>query len=305
MTTRTATAAVTCPGCGRDDKTEPLYGETWCRRCGGYTCNLGPPAPTNTGLEDLARLRALTESPPEEKPRRPRGRLRKAKAPIEAHVEAHVEAPVPAPVEPPPWDEPDEVAVTGLGVAYDPALERASKLRRLVYSLLAPNGSAAKRWDALLLFAPNDAQVLALARDCLKPDGPDSPNEGRSTEQEPVAYCWRASPPQIWLGVDDWSTLPDLHGGALAALCRRLFAQGGKTLTQPDTPKPAPKAPPVYGWSITYSRNDGKPDEDCHYVGTEKVARKKALLRPHAREVLRCEPMTEEQYVRVFGRGRM
>lgn len=68
--------------------------------------------------------------------------------------------------------------------------------------------------------------------------------------------------------------------------------------------KPGPYPPPdVYGYDLVVSLNTGG-EERCHYAGTEKAARKKALMRPHAKEVISAEPLTEEQYVRAYGRAR-
>ena len=70
MTTKTV--SVTCPGCNRDDKTEPLSGETWCRRCGGYTSNLAPVTKPATVVAPVVEAPVV-----EPKPKR----SRKAKAP--------------------------------------------------------------------------------------------------------------------------------------------------------------------------------------------------------------------------------
>lgn len=64
---------------------------------------------------------------------------------------------------------------------------------------------------------------------------------------------------------------------------------------------PPPKA---YGFDLVVSRNGGLPDERCHYAGTEAACRKKAMLRHNASAVLSCEPLTEEQYLRAYGRAR-
>lgn len=60
----------------------------------------------------------------------------------------------------------------------------------------------------------------------------------------------------------------------------------------------------VYGFDITYVTVDGR-ELTCHYVtDSEQTARRKAMLRTHAREVTNLRPLTEAQYVKAFGRGR-
>lgn len=59
-----------------------------------------------------------------------------------------------------------------------------------------------------------------------------------------------------------------------------------------------------YGWSITYSTDDGR-EERCHYTGTEVKACRRTLARPGAKNVISCEPLTEQQYTVSFGRGGM
>jgi Lar family restriction alleviation protein len=60
----------------------------------------------------------------------------------------------------------------------------------------------------------------------------------------------------------------------------------------------------VYGWSITYTTNRGD-ERDCHFVGTEAVARKKAALKTGFEAVVKADPLTERQYVAAYGKGRM
>lgn len=61
----------------------------------------------------------------------------------------------------------------------------------------------------------------------------------------------------------------------------------------------------VYGHEVTYRTHQG--DElKVHFVGGEANARRKAMLKTHAREVIAVDPMTETTYVKAFGRpGRM
>lgn len=61
----------------------------------------------------------------------------------------------------------------------------------------------------------------------------------------------------------------------------------------------------IYGYDVTYVTHDGL-TLDCHYVGSEKDARRKTLLRSKARAITRIRPMSKREYERAFGyRGRM
>lgn len=63
--------------------------------------------------------------------------------------------------------------------------------------------------------------------------------------------------------------------------------------------------PKFYAWDVTYTRNNFEGDVTVTIVAkTEAQARKKALLRPNARDVVRVEGMTEEQYRRTHGSRR-
>lgn len=68
-------------------------------------------------------------------------------------------------------------------------------------------------------------------------------------------------------------------------------------------PKPATDEKP-YGWDITYTTNDGQ-ELRCHYTGTETKARRRAMQRPKAKHVIKCEPLSEKDYAATFGRGGM
>lgn len=60
-----------------------------------------------------------------------------------------------------------------------------------------------------------------------------------------------------------------------------------------------------YGFDITYVTTAGEV-KDCHYVtSSEATARRKTLLRAHAKEVTYLRPLSEDAYVKAFGRGRM
>lgn len=66
------------------------------------------------------------------------------------------------------------------------------------------------------------------------------------------------------------------------------------------------RPPEFYGYEITYSTNTrGHEQRTCHYVGTEAACKKKALLRPNAKSVVKVQGFTEKQYVSAFGHGRM
>lgn len=71
-------------------------------------------------------------------------------------------------------------------------------------------------------------------------------------------------------------------------------------LHPPAKPKPGPD---FYGWEITYKTHDNQL-LICRYVGTEKQARKKAMLRSKAMTIVECVGITEEQWVRAYGRGK-
>jgi hypothetical protein len=61
----------------------------------------------------------------------------------------------------------------------------------------------------------------------------------------------------------------------------------------------------VYGFDITYVTSDGR-ELGCHYVtASERTARRKTMLRSLAREVTRVRALTEKEYVKTYGRGRM
>jgi ParB/RepB/Spo0J family partition protein len=66
--------------------------------------------------------------------------------------------------------------------------------------------------------------------------------------------------------------------------------------------KPAPAK--FYGWDVTY-RTYKHETLTCHYVGSEKTARRKAMLRTGAAEIVSVAGLTEEQWVRAYGKGRM
>lgn len=75
----------------------------------------------------------------------------------------------------------------------------------------------------------------------------------------------------------------------------------------PPPPPKAPAPPKHYAWDVIYTRND-RPADDPEVVTlvarSEAEARRKALLRPNAREVISVSGMTEEQYRRAHGSRR-
>lgn len=67
----------------------------------------------------------------------------------------------------------------------------------------------------------------------------------------------------------------------------------------------AARAPGVFGLDVTVEFVDGRV-EQFHWRGlSEGDARRRALLKRNAREVLNVEPLTEEQWIQVYGIGRM
>lgn len=61
--------------------------------------------------------------------------------------------------------------------------------------------------------------------------------------------------------------------------------------------------PKPYGHVVTVRLSNGETAE-VRRVGRESVARRAALLMPHAVEVERVEALTEENWVRAYGRRR-
>lgn len=72
----------------------------------------------------------------------------------------------------------------------------------------------------------------------------------------------------------------------------------------PCSPASNEKGEPFYGWDITYRDVRGK-HQTCHYVGTEKKARHKAMLRTGYEKLVECKGLTKDAYVRGYGKGRM
>lgn len=68
-----------------------------------------------------------------------------------------------------------------------------------------------------------------------------------------------------------------------------------------------PKRP--FGWEVDFAIRMGiisVKSATCHYRGcTEQAARRKAMARPQASHVIAVRPVTEEEWVRAFGIGRM
>jgi len=98
--------------------------------------------------------------------------------------------------------------------------------------------------------------------------------------------------------------LKNTNGVALAhahAITDALLAAG--LLEELAPADPAAYVEP-YAWEIEYRRSDGAPNQTCVYVGSEREARRKAMLRPHATEIVRCEGMTKEAHQRAYGTRR-
>jgi len=56
-----------------------------------------------------------------------------------------------------------------------------------------------------------------------------------------------------------------------------------------------------YGFDVTYRTTDGR-ELTCHYVGSERTARRKAMLRSCATEVIAVTPISEREWTRLYGR---
>ena len=66
--------------------------------------------------------------------------------------------------------------------------------------------------------------------------------------------------------------------------------------------------PKAFGWEVTveFSPQSGKAPRMFHYRGCgAAAARRKGLLKRHAFQVTSVEPVTEEQWIRAYGIGRM
>ncbi len=61
----------------------------------------------------------------------------------------------------------------------------------------------------------------------------------------------------------------------------------------------------AFGWDVTVRFADGH-EEMYHWRGcTEADARRKGLLKSHAREIVRVEALDEETWIRAYGIGSM
>ena len=97
--------------------------------------------------------------------------------------------------------------------------------------------------------------------------------------------------PRFWIGEGGRLASPDLAGKELLSKAREVLG--------------IPAPPKFYAWDVTISMNNNTPEQTVTVVApTENQARRKALLRPNAKEVVRLEGMTEEQYRRVHGSRR-
>lgn len=67
------------------------------------------------------------------------------------------------------------------------------------------------------------------------------------------------------------------------------------------------KAKP-FGWEVTveFHPSTRKPAETFHWRGcTERTARLKGMLKPHATRIISVEPVDEKTWIAVYGIGRM
>ncbi|HEY9720432.1 MAG TPA: hypothetical protein V6D47_00350 [Oscillatoriaceae cyanobacterium] len=60
-----------------------------------------------------------------------------------------------------------------------------------------------------------------------------------------------------------------------------------------------------YGFVITIRKHNGETEEIHRVTSSEARARRIGMMRPNAAEIEKLEPFAEQQYVRVFGRGRV
>ena len=69
-----------------------------------------------------------------------------------------------------------------------------------------------------------------------------------------------------------------------------------------------------FGWEVDVElcdrmiyipASDANRIESFHYVGTESNARRKGILKPHARAILVTRSFTYRQWIACFGEGRM
>jgi hypothetical protein len=63
-----------------------------------------------------------------------------------------------------------------------------------------------------------------------------------------------------------------------------------------------------FGWEVTveFHPSTRKPAETFHWRGgTERAARKKGILKPHAIRIVLVTPVSEEAWIQTYGQGRM
>jgi hypothetical protein len=147
---------------------------------------------------------------------------------------------------------------------------------------------AATRWRKLQDSGPvYDAELLEAI-------GREFGSGGASGDRDSGSPGYRVEGgkrPRFWIGEGGRLASPDLAGKELLSKAREVLG--------------IPAPPKFYAWDVTIGMNNNTPEQTVTVVApTENQARRKALLRPNAREVVKLEGMTEEQYRRVHGSRR-
>lgn len=175
----------------------------------------------------------------------------------------------------------------------EPAGVRVRDLDELLkLSLLHHIDGSVKMWKQLATKGATAAQI----RDAINSVWTSGGQAGPGYE---ARFKGGAAP--VWTGRVDGTPEKTLKGAFLIDQVRRVL-----DIPMPGArPKPAKPAPKYYGWEVVYKRHGDLTHHRCHYVGTEATARRKAMLRPRAEAVVSAEGLTEEQYVRAYGRGKM
>ena len=167
-----------------------------------------------------------------------------------------------------------------------------SRGQAIVYELhraLHSVEGAAGRWQKLQDSGPvYDADLLeAIGREF----GSSGGASGDRAAGSPGYRVEGGKRPRFWLGQGGRLASSDLAGKDLLSKAREVLG--------------IPALPKFYAWDATISMNNNTPEQTVTVVApTENQARRKALLRPNAKEVVKLEGMTEEQYRRVHGSRR-